>query len=44
MMLADEDIQFVNNLSLMHARAAYVGKEKSTRHLLRLFLRDPELA
>ncbi|KAF2005266.1 Clavaminate synthase-like protein [Amniculicola lignicola CBS 123094] len=38
------DIQFINNLSIMHARSAY-GKpgsnERSTRHLLRMFLRDP---
>lgn len=39
------DIQLVNNLSVMHARAAY-GKTEgpSTRHLLRMFLRDPQNA
>ncbi|KAJ4297711.1 hypothetical protein N0V90_005606 [Kalmusia sp. IMI 367209] len=39
------DIQFINNLSILHARAAY-GKsdQPSTRHLLRMFLRDPENA
>lgn len=37
------DIQFFNNLSIMHARSAYGGKnQRSTRHLLRMFLRDPE--
>lgn len=37
------DIQFINNLSMMHARSAYGnGQEPSTRHLLRMFLRDPE--
>jgi hypothetical protein len=39
------DIQFINNLSVLHARAAYgAGKQRSSRHLLRMFLRDPELA
>ncbi|KAH7075704.1 hypothetical protein BKA63DRAFT_412791 [Paraphoma chrysanthemicola] len=40
------DIQFINNLSIMHARAAYTGSngKPSTRHLLRMFLRDPEKA
>ncbi|KAF2689291.1 taurine catabolism dioxygenase TauD [Lentithecium fluviatile CBS 122367] len=37
------DIQFVNNLSIMHARSAYgTSSKRSTRHLLRMFLRDPE--
>jgi Taurine catabolism dioxygenase TauD, TfdA family len=40
------DIQFINNLSIMHAREAYQGTngKASTRHLLRMFLRDPEHA
>jgi hypothetical protein len=40
------DIQFINNLSIMHARASYRGNngKSSTRHLLRMFLRDPENA
>ncbi|KAJ4399032.1 hypothetical protein N0V91_009728 [Didymella pomorum] len=40
------DIQFINNLSIMHAREAYQGAngKASTRHLLRMFLRDPENA
>lgn len=37
------DIQFFNNLSILHARGAYQGSngKPSTRHLLRMFLRDP---
>ncbi|KAF2202114.1 hypothetical protein GQ43DRAFT_414294 [Delitschia confertaspora ATCC 74209] len=38
------DIQFINNLSIMHARSAYgtrTSERRSTRHLLRMFLRDP---
>ena len=38
------DLQFINNLSVMHARTAYgvkVAGQRSTRHLLRMFLRDP---
>lgn len=37
------DVQFFNNLSIMHARGAYQGStgNPSTRHLLRMFLRDP---
>jgi len=41
------DIQFIHNLSIMHARSAYGAKPsqgKSARHLLRMFLRDPENA
>ncbi|KAF1852075.1 Clavaminate synthase-like protein [Cucurbitaria berberidis CBS 394.84] len=40
------DIQLFNNLSIMHARGAYRGtnNKASTRHLLRMFLRDPENA
>jgi hypothetical protein len=37
------DMQFINNLSIMHARSAYgTSSKRSTRHLLRMFLRDPE--
>lgn len=36
------DIQYINNLGIMHARSAYGGTERSSRHLLRMFLRDPE--
>ncbi|KAF2712041.1 Clavaminate synthase-like protein [Pleomassaria siparia CBS 279.74] len=35
------DIQFINNLGVMHARSAYGGAQRSSRHLLRMFLRDP---
>jgi hypothetical protein len=40
------DIQFLNNLSIMHARGAYrgVAGKPSSRHLLRMFLRDPDHA
>lgn len=40
------DIQFLHNLSIMHARGAYrgTGGRPSTRHLLRMFLRDPNYA
>lgn len=38
------DIQFIHNLSIMHARSAYGAGGKSSRHLLRMFLRDPEKA
>jgi hypothetical protein len=44
------DIQLVHNLSVMHARSAYRSssssstKSASSRHLLRMFLRDPAYA
>lgn len=39
------DIQLINNLSILHARSAYGEKDKpSDRHLLRMFLRDPDYA
>lgn len=40
------DIQFINNLSIMHARDSYHGTsgKSSSRHLLRMFLRDPRNA
>ncbi|RXW23662.1 hypothetical protein EST38_g2214 [Candolleomyces aberdarensis] len=37
------DIQFINNLSIFHARDAFRDDEKQQRHLLRLWLRDPIL-
>lgn len=42
----DGDIQFIHNLSIMHARSAYESKSEGAakRHLLRMFLRDPEFA
>ncbi|KAL4916767.1 hypothetical protein BDW62DRAFT_211736 [Aspergillus aurantiobrunneus] len=38
------DIQVVNNLSIFHARAGFTDSEQTRRHLVRLWLRDPELA
>ncbi|KAF1944184.1 Clavaminate synthase-like protein [Clathrospora elynae] len=40
------DMQFIHNLSIMHARGEYrgTGGKPSSRHLLRMFLRDPENA
>jgi hypothetical protein len=41
----DGDIQFINNLGILHARSAYSNSRPgmpSSRHLLRMFLRDPE--
>ncbi|KAG9598997.1 hypothetical protein KCU77_g431, partial [Aureobasidium melanogenum] len=36
------DIQFANNLSVLHARGAFTDSKYKQRHLLRLWLRDPE--
>ena len=38
------DIQFINNLGNLHARAAYNQQGSGGRYLLRMFLRDPEYA
>ncbi|KAI0469651.1 TfdA family taurine catabolism dioxygenase TauD [Xylariaceae sp. FL0804] len=38
------DMQFVNNLGLFHARDGFVNQGEKQRHLLRLWLRDPENA
>ncbi|KIH93273.1 taurine catabolism dioxygenase TauD [Sporothrix brasiliensis 5110] len=38
------DIQFANNLSIFHARGAFTDSPEKQRHLLRLWLRDPENA
>ncbi|CAI6338434.1 unnamed protein product [Periconia digitata] len=38
------DIQFVNNLSIFHARDGFVDSEVKQRHLVRLWLRDDEFA
>ncbi|KAI9147576.1 Taurine hydroxylase-like protein SAT17 [Paramyrothecium foliicola] len=38
------DIQFVNNLSIFHARGAFRDSEQKQRHLIRLWLRDEENA
>ncbi|KAL2816990.1 hypothetical protein BDW59DRAFT_152907 [Aspergillus cavernicola] len=36
------DMQFLNNLSMLHARKSYEDDTKNRRHLLRLWLRDPQ--
>lgn len=38
------DAQFVNNLACFHARDAFRDDEGQRRHLVRLWLRDPEFA
>ncbi|KAF4980433.1 hypothetical protein FZEAL_3549 [Fusarium zealandicum] len=38
------DMQYVNNLAVFHARDAFTDSETQQRHLLRLWLRDPENA
>ncbi|RQM08242.1 hypothetical protein DH86_00001439 [Scytalidium sp. 3C] len=38
------DIQYINNLSIFHARDGFVDAPGKERHLLRLWLRNPELA
>ncbi|EFY88824.1 TfdA family oxidoreductase, putative [Metarhizium acridum CQMa 102] len=37
------DIQFVNNLSIFHARGGFRDSPEKQRHLIRLWLRDEEL-
>jgi hypothetical protein len=38
------DIQYINSLGLLHARDAFKDSGKHTRHLIRLWLRNDELA
>ena len=38
------DIQFINNLGILHARNKYNDDGSSGRHLQRMFLRDPQYA
>ncbi|KAH3964411.1 hypothetical protein HBH98_117340 [Parastagonospora nodorum] len=38
------DIQYVNNVAIFHARDGFTDKDDKQRHLLRLWLRDPENA
>ncbi|KAF9055633.1 hypothetical protein BJ165DRAFT_433113 [Panaeolus papilionaceus] len=38
------DIQYINNLSIFHGRDGYTDDPKRPRHLLRLWLRNDELA
>ncbi|OJJ31390.1 hypothetical protein ASPWEDRAFT_187270 [Aspergillus wentii DTO 134E9] len=44
MQLQRGDMQFINNMSMIHARNSYQDDENHTRYLLRLWLRDPENA
>ena len=38
------DVQYVNNLAVFHARDGFTDEEGRRRHLVRLWLRDPEYA
>ncbi|KAF6829600.1 TfdA family Taurine catabolism dioxygenase [Colletotrichum musicola] len=38
------DIQYANNLSIFHARGGFVDSDEKQRHLIRLWLRDPDHA
>ncbi|KAJ7677266.1 hypothetical protein B0H17DRAFT_1161472 [Mycena rosella] len=38
------DIQYINSMGLLHARDAFTDDEEHTRHLVRLWLRNDELA
>ncbi|KAJ3510436.1 hypothetical protein NLJ89_g4677 [Agrocybe chaxingu] len=38
------DIQYINSLGLLHARDAFMDSNEHTRHLIRLWLRNDELA
>ncbi|KAE8153658.1 hypothetical protein BDV25DRAFT_127035 [Aspergillus avenaceus] len=38
------DVQYINNLSIFHARKGFRDEPEKERHLLRLWLRDPENA
>ena len=38
------DVQYVNNLAVFHARDGFTDTREQTRHLVRLWLRDPEEA
>lgn len=40
--LSSGDILFINNLSIMHGREAFIDDETSRRHILRMWLRDAE--
>ncbi|KAM5350994.1 hypothetical protein ACJ41O_003717 [Fusarium nematophilum] len=41
---AKGDMQYINNLAVFHARDTFTDSETQQRHLLRLWLRDPENA
>ncbi|KAH7319716.1 hypothetical protein B0I35DRAFT_352800 [Stachybotrys elegans] len=38
------DMQYINNLAVFHAREGFVDTPEKQRHLVRLWLRDPEYA
>ncbi|KAF3044728.1 hypothetical protein E8E12_009870 [Didymella heteroderae] len=38
------DVQFANNLSIFHARDGFTDTEEKQRHLVRLWVRDPDNA
>ncbi|KAF9466244.1 hypothetical protein BDZ94DRAFT_1280914 [Collybia nuda] len=38
------DIQYINSMGLLHAREAFRDDEQNTRHLIRLWLRNDDLA
>jgi hypothetical protein len=42
--MPSRDVQFANNLSIFHARDGFTNTEDKQRHLVRLWLRDPENA
>jgi hypothetical protein len=44
MLLQKGDIQLVNNLACQHARNAFVDNPSQRRHIIRLWLRNEELA
>jgi hypothetical protein len=37
------DLQYINNLGLLHARQAFEDDQQSSRHVVRLWLRNDEL-
>ncbi|KAK2772041.1 hypothetical protein FQN52_002219 [Onygenales sp. PD_12] len=38
------DVQYINNMSIFHARDGFTDTPEQQRHLIRLWLRDPEYA
>ncbi|KAK4642862.1 hypothetical protein QC761_401230 [Podospora bellae-mahoneyi] len=38
------DIQYINNFGLFHGRASFQDSKEKQRHLIRIWLRDPEYA
>ena len=37
------DLRYINNLSILHAREAYKDDNRSSRHLVRLYLRNDDI-